>query len=360
MTRHAIALGALAVALTATAGALPAEPGDRLERFRALAGLTLGALEAHGESGAGADVAPLYALIDEEIVESLGSGGPFASPAFIQAQLDGFVEAWGAVALAVQAVGGTRGGGPLLVGSFSLGTLGGTGALRVYGLDGAGGATLLAVSRRPGRPEVLDWPATQRGEAQFMVRWAGEGSGRGPRAVRLDLWRRTGPDDVRVVWSTAERFPDGLWATAAEVKPGEVTLRYELRYPGWKPGCEEQTEQVDVYRYQPAQETLTLARSQPVNPWHRELGSTVARFLAALREGDQRTLAELVPDPAVRGRLPGRLEAEPACDGRSPERPGTVAVAAAEERAGGVAPWSLWWTRGASGWRLAAADPVLH
>jgi hypothetical protein len=360
MRRHLIALGALAAALCAMSVEVPAEPQDRLERFRALAALTLGALEAHGEDQAGADVAPLYALIDEEIVENLDSGGPFASPAFIQVQLDGFAEAWGAAALRVSATRGARDGAPLLVGSFNLGTLGRTGSLRVYGLGSAGVATVLAVSRRPGTPEVIDWPPTRRGEAQFMVRWVGEGSGRGPRALRLELWRRVGPDDVRVVWSTAERFPDGLWATAVEVKPGEVVLHYELRYPGWKPGCEEQTEQIDVFRYQPTADTLTLARSQPVNPWHRELGLAVARFFAALHSGDQRTLAELVPDPALRGRLPKQLEAEPACEGRSPERPGTVAVAAAEERASGVAPWSLWWTRGASGWRLAAADPVLH
>jgi hypothetical protein len=359
MIRRGVAVVTLILLCVGGRGELVAEPRDLLDQFRDLASRSLGALEAYGADGDGADVRPLYALIDEEVIESLDSGGPFASPMFIQGQLDGFAEAWGGVVLGVRAVVGPDARAPLLVGGFSLGTMGRTGSVRVYGRS-AGAATLLSVSAWRGAPEVLEWLPTRRGEAQFLVRWTGETSGRGTRALRLDLWRQTGPDTVRVVWSTAEHFPGGLWVAGAEVTPGEVVLRYETRYPGWKPGCEEQTEQVDVYRYQPAAETLALARGHAVNGWHRELQSAVTRFFAALHDRDERTLAELVPDAAVRGRLPAHLDPEPACEGRSPGRPGVVTVAAAEERDGGAAPWSLSWARLSQGWRLAAVEAVLQ
>lgn len=347
------------VALAAMAPVVAPAAGDRLDRFRAEAVRALGATEVAGEGDDSARVAPLYALIDEEILDSLESGGPFASPAFIQGQLDGFAATWGGAVLRVRAVGAGRTGAPLLVGSFALGTAGRTGSVRVYA-SGPGGSALLTVSSRSGAPEVLDWPPTRRGEAQFVVRWYGEASGRGTRSLQLDLWRHAGAQDVRVVWSTADRFPEGLWAAGVEVTPGEIVLRYEPRYPGWKPGCDGQTEQVDVYRYEPAMESLILARRHAVNAWHRELQAAVARFFAARHEGDERTLVELVPDTAVWARLPGRLNPEPACEGRAPDRPGAVAVAASEPRGEGLVPWSLWWARGAGGWQLTAAAPVLH
>jgi hypothetical protein len=47
----------------------------------------------------------MYALLDEEIVESLGTGGLYASPAFLQDRLDAFGEAWGATTVDVLRVG---------------------------------------------------------------------------------------------------------------------------------------------------------------------------------------------------------------------------------------------------------------
>ena len=41
----------------------------------------------------------IYAVLDDEIVESLASGGPFASLAFLQDRLDSFADAWGGASL---------------------------------------------------------------------------------------------------------------------------------------------------------------------------------------------------------------------------------------------------------------------
>jgi hypothetical protein len=348
----------LAVVLLAAAEAA-AGPGDRLDHFRELAARHLGALEAHGESGRVADVTPLYAIIDEEIIESLESGAPFASAPFIQGQLDGFANAWGGVSLAVHPVGGSVGRPPLLVGTFVLGSLGRTGSVRVY-TRAPSGATLVGVSGRDGVPEVLDWPSTRGGEAQFLVQWRGETSSDGTQSLRLDLWRQTGPEDVRLVWSTSERFPGGLWVRSAEVRPGEVLVHHALRYPGWKPGCEEQTEQEDTYRYVRERDVMVLVRNRVVNAWHRDLQSTVTRFFEALHRDDRSMLVELIPDGTLRGRLPTTLGPEPACDARVEDQPGRVTVAATENRAGRATPWSLVWARGAQGWRLTAASPVLE
>ena len=84
----------------------------------------------------------------------------------------------------------------------------------------------------------------------------------------------------------------------------------------------------------------------------------------AVESGDRRALAELAADPALRARLPQALVPEPACDAANAESPGTVVVAATEERGAGApaprSPWSLWWSRDPRGWRLAGAAPVLQ
>ena len=149
-------------------------------------------------------------------------------------------------------------------------------------------------------------------------------------------------DGVRVVWSTAELFPDGLLARSYSVRPKEIRVRYELRYPGWTPGCEARTEAEDLYRLVP--DTGVFARTSRTyhQPWHRELHATVWRLFEALGGGDQATLAELVPDATLRRRLPATLRAEPACD-------------APEARA----PWELVFQRTARGWRLTRATQVL-
>src|SRR5438445_660038 len=65
-----------------------AGPVDRLDQFRTLA-------RARSMANGAADSSPdayreMYALLDEEIVESLGTGGLYASTAFLQDQLDAF------------------------------------------------------------------------------------------------------------------------------------------------------------------------------------------------------------------------------------------------------------------------------
>src|SRR5437773_8225229 len=56
---------------------------DRLDRFRELALTRQSRAETGAEPTADA-YREMYALLDEEIVESLASGGPFASPGFLQ------------------------------------------------------------------------------------------------------------------------------------------------------------------------------------------------------------------------------------------------------------------------------------
>jgi hypothetical protein len=177
---------AVAVALGAAAVPAPAREPDRLDRFRALAATRLSLAELVGPDGAGGTPGPAepyrdaYALLDEEIVDSLASGGVFASPAFLQDRLDAFAEAWGAAVLRVTRVG------PLLVGGFSLSGRAGSGnSVRVYGRLGQE-AALLAAFDRGGRPGVHVMPPARGGAPQFLVTWEGAPTGRGTRAVRLD------------------------------------------------------------------------------------------------------------------------------------------------------------------------------
>jgi hypothetical protein len=320
---------------------------DRLDRFRELALTRQSRVQTGAELPADA-YREMYALLDEEIVESLASGGPFASPGFLQDRLDAFGDVWGGATLGV--VGVDR----LVVGTFRLADAPGVSTIRVYGRL-RGEAALLATMHREGQPVV--YPAAPAPDAapQFVAAWEGAGSGRGTRALRLELARQAG-DTVRVVWSTAELFPDGLLARSYSVRPREIRVRYELRYPGWTPGCEAQTEAEDVYRL--ALDTGVFARASRTyhQPWHRELHATVWRLFEALGGGDQATLAVLVPDARLRRRLPATLRVEPACD--APEdgpTPRTVSVAASEERT----PWELVFRRTADGWRLTRATQVL-
>jgi len=336
------------IAATSTIAATRARAGrepDRLERFRELASsrLALGDLaEPDNPAEAYRDI---YALLDDEIVESLASGGVFASPEFLQDRLDAFGEAWGGAQIRLARLG------RLVVGAFRLTEAGGGNSVRVYGpLHDE--AALLATLYREGRPSVT--PLAGAGEPQFLATWEGAASGRGTRPLRVDLVRAHA-DGVRVTWSTATLFPDGLHARAWVVRPGEIRLRYELHYPGWTPGCEGQTEQEDVYRLVPAQGTLTRVSRQQHNGWHRELHAAVTRLFAALAERDEQALATVVPDPALRASLPA-LVSEPACDAADGVRE-TVSIAAtsADRR-----PWSLTFRRAGVRWRLTAAAPVMQ
>jgi hypothetical protein len=347
----------LALTLVLAGGPGPAGATDRLEQFRRLAVAHLALQEL---TGTPLTAAPeIYALVDEEILESLQTGGPFASREFLQERLDAFSETWGGAAFRLLPARRAGGRSALVVGAFVLSRTGHANSVRVYGQPG-GAAALLRTLIGDGVPEIHEWPPARDGAAQFAVSWLGIPSGRGSRALRVDLWRQRGENEVDRVWSSAEHFPDGLWAARFAVRSGTVFVRSELRYPGWKPGCDGQAEQEDDFRWVPAADTLRLARRQIFNGWHRELQASVARFFKALGEGDRRALAELVPDSAVRSRLPARLIPEPACEFQNPDTPGTVVVAATEERPGGRAPWSLWWSRAPRGWRVAGVAPVLQ
>src|SRR2546422_387569 len=319
-----------------------AGPADRLDQFRELA-------RSHSSADGSPDAyREMYALLDEEIVESLGTGGLFASPAFLQDRLDAFSGGGGGAA-----VGGVR-VGRFVVGAFQMSDAPGINSVRVYGRLG-GEAALLTTLSRDGRTTVFPWAPAANGVPQFLAAWEGPASGRGSRALRLDLVRQQG-DGVRVVWSSTDVFPSGLMARAYTVRGEEIRVRYELHYPGWIPGCEGQTEAEDVFV--PARESGTIARrlGRQLNTWHRELRAAVAQVFDALAADDQSALARLVADAELRRRLPPALRPEPACDAAdNAPSPHTVSIAATAEQT----PWALTFTRAGARWRLNAARPVL-
>ena len=338
-----MALAALGADALGAAG-LP----DRLERFRELARGSQQLLQADAEAPADA-YRELYALLDEEIVESLATGGPFASAGFLQDRLDAFSDAWGATAVGIVGVG------RIVVGAFQFGDAPGINTVRVYGRF-RGEPALLTTLSREGRPTVHPLPPAPGGAPQFLAAWEGAASGRGTRELRLDLVRQVG-EGVEVVWSTAELFADGLVARSYAVRGAELRVRYELRYPGWTPGCEAQTEGEDVFRIAPGTGIFVRAARTYHDAWHRELHATAARLFDALAAGDRSTVAKLVPDGEVRRRLPAGLAPDPACDAPEGGRASrTVSVAATADRV----PWSLVFRRSGDGWQLARAAPVLE
>ncbi len=331
-----------------------AAAGDRLDHFKEVAQRYA---EAPDQDAEGPLLSELFDVVDAEVSENLKSGEPFASAAFIQERLDAFSDEWGGVAFKVaEPPGETK--RSVMLGLFTLTRGEPRASLRIYGRSNGKGS-LLAATTHEGHVEVRAWPAAD-GARQFLASWVGAETGPGSRALHLELWRlRLGASPARV-WSSGEAFPEGLRATRFTARDGQLLVRYEVQYPGWKPGCADETEQEDVYR-QPARSTdLTLVRRRVVNGWHRELQSAVTRFFGALRADDRRTLALLVPDASLRARLPRELRAEPVCDERDPAAPATVVVAATREHDERRVPWSLAWRRGPRGWRVAAAGPVLE
>ena len=223
--------------------------------------------------------------------------------------------------------------GETTVGLYAMEGLAGGGSARVFS-SGGGSAGLLASLAHEGTPQLHEWPPAGDGAPQLALSWLGGGEGGSGRRFRVEVWRR----DARAlsrVWSTAEAVGAELVASEVRIARGEVRLRYEARYPGWKPGCEGQTEHEDVYRAGPMAPGVHLARRRVVNGWHRELQEAVTRF-------------------------PLGLVPEPACEVRPPESPEAVVVAATDERPPRRAPWSLWWRRHGRGWRLTGAAPVLQ
>ena len=336
----------LAHALVSAPTAAAGRPTDRLDRFRDLAGSRLAVVQLGAAARSAEDEREIYALLDEEIVQNLASGGLFASEGFLQERLDGFADAWGGAAFRALRVG------PLAVVASYLGD-GGANSVRVYGRFG-GEPALLGAIRREGRPALHRLSATPRAPFDFLVAWDGAPSGRGTRELRLDLVRLAG-DDVRIAWSTAEAFPEGLVARDLRVRGADVTIRYELHYPGWTPGCDGQTEAEDVYRFQPERGTLVRTSRRQINEWHVGLHQFVSRVLSAVASRDRSALAQLVPDARLRSTLPARLDRDAACDAR--EAGGGVSVAAVAEAG---RPWTLTFLRAGARWRLTAASPMLQ
>ena len=329
----------------------PRGGGDRLDRFRQLAGSRLAPLELRGPDPSGDGLQEIYALLDEELLENLNSGPLFASTEFLQERLDALSEVWGGSAFRVVTLAGTG----LTVGAFQLSSGGHGNSVRIYARNGSRFDLVQAV-HRPGVPVLFELPRARSGAAQFFLAWVGPQSNRGSFALRVDLWKQEG-GTFGAAWSTATLFPDELLATKFDVHGQRVTIRYEVRYPGWKPGCEGQTELEDLYQYAPDRDGVTLARRRTINGWHRELhAGAVSGLLRALAGPDRRALAQLVPAPAVRARLPDGLLPDLACDvpgDPAPSDARVAAVAAADRRV-----WDLRFRRLPDGWRLVDAAPA--
>ncbi len=343
-------LGALLLlTLVVPAGAAPA--ADRLERFREIATSRLAVVENTGGALDPSVQGEIDAILDGEVLDSLRAGGPYASAEFIRERLDSFSDAWGGASLRIQSLGDG-----LLLGRFRLSAKGVGNSVRLYRATRED-AALLRAWNEGGVPEAYRWTNPKGGGVEFLLAWAGE-AGAQSWPLRLELWRMRG-GTLAPMWRSADRYPDGLWVSYVDIAAGRITLRRELRYPGWKPGCDVQAEQEDRYRSDPGG-GLALVGRQVFNGWHRELQRSATRFFAALATGDRKRLAELVPDASLRARLPRGLLPEAACDAQNPDTPGTAIVAAAAPHPSGArSPWSLWWGRGPSGWRLTGAAPVL-
>ena len=229
-----------------------------------------------------AALAALFALADDEIIENLGAGEPFASTAFIQERLDAFMAAWGGAGFRVHRLGAGGGTGALTVGVFTLPGPEPRGSVRVYGRRRDGDVARLAAITHDGTPELI---AGRRRDGAPQLWRRGWARGDRGRALESSVAPR-GPDGVERRWSSAALFPDGLQALGFVVKGDAVTIRYEAPYAGRKPGCQGQTEMVDLYRPDVRREDLVLARRGVVNGWHRELQAAVGRVLLALEAGD--------------------------------------------------------------------------
>jgi hypothetical protein len=343
-----VSLAILAHIVLVAAPGRATDASDRLDRFRTLAATRLTLAEVTDPARAGEAYREIFALLDDEVVENLASGDVFASPAFLQDRLDAFAEAWGGASLRIARIG------RLTVGAFQVSEGAGSSSVRVYGAP-RGEAQLIAAMQREGRPGLYELPPAAAGP-QFLVVWEGLLTGRGTRALRFDLVRQRG-DDIAIVWSTAELFPDGLMAREYRVRGGEVRIRYELHYPGWIPGCDQQTEQEDVYRLASDAGTFVRVARRQYNAWHLALHRSVAGLLEALAAGNRAALTTLVPDAQLRQKLPARLERELACDAPDGANPAAVSVAAS---AGDLGPWALTFHRSGGQWRLTAATPVLQ
>jgi hypothetical protein len=343
--------------LAAVVAAVPAGAQDRLDRFRAVAREQLASAPDAAERERA--VGELYELVDGEVLDSLHGEEPFSSLVFIRDRLDAMMEAWGGATLRVLRIPAAGSRGPITVGVYTLTGVEGSGSLRLYTGTGPG-AALAAASTQDGLLDAQVWPAGADRVARVLALWSGPPAAQGVRSLRGELWESPDRDRVHRVWSTTTQWPEGLWVSDWRTQPGELVVRYQPRYPGWKPGCPAQTEQEDHFRLAPAG-GLALARRQTSNAWHRELGASADRLFQALASDDASALARLVPAPTLRARLPRALVPEPVCE-QAPAGPrAPVTMAATEVRDGQRVPWLLSWTwQRPAGWRLSAARPVLQ
>lgn len=350
--------GALVLGLAAWLGVAPAAAApDRLERFRAVAREHLAtAVDAVERDRA---VRDLYELVDAEVLDSLRGDDPFSSVVFIRERLDALMEAWGGATLRVVRIPAAGRRGPITVGLYSLVGVEGSGSLRLYVGTGAG-ASLAAASTQDGLLDAQVWPAGADRVARVLALWSGPPAAHGFRSLHAELWAAGEGDRVERAWSTGPQGPDGLRVSDWRTQPGELMVRYQPPYPGWKPGCVGQMEQEDHYRLGPGG-GLVVTRRLVTNAWRRELGTAADALFRALADADARVVAQLVPAAALRARLPASLVPEPLCEQIGPAGPrGPVTVAATELRDGRRVPWALAWTRTPAGWRLSGARPVLE
>ena len=142
----------------------------------------------------------IYALLDEEIVESLASGGVFASLEFLQDRLDAFGEAWGGATSALIARSAGCSSAPSSSATARPATAcASTAAAR------RGGAADHDVPRGP--PRACTRCRAAADGAQFLVAWEGAPSGRGTRPLRVELVRAHGGRRARRVVHGAACFP---------------------------------------------------------------------------------------------------------------------------------------------------------
>ena len=350
---RALAIALLLALAPARLGAAP----DRLDRFRAVAREQLmTATDAPARERA---VRDLYELVDAEVLDSLRGDEPFSSVVFIRERLDALMEAWGGATLRVVRIPAAGRRAPVTVGLYSLVGVEGSGSLRLFVGSGPG-ASLAAASTHDGLLDAQVWPAGPDRIARILALWGGPPAAHGVRTLHGELWQAREPDRVERAWSTTTREPEGLAVTEWRTQPGELVVRYQPHYPGWKPGCVDQMEQEDHYRLA-ADGALAVARRQVINAWRRDLGVAADVLFRAIERADARAVARLVPAAAVRARLPAVLVAEPVCEQIGPAGArGPVTMAATEVREGGRVPWALSWTRSPSGWRVSSARPVLE
>jgi hypothetical protein len=347
---RALAIALLLALAPARLGAAP----DRLDRFRAVAREQLmTATDAPARERA---VRDLYELVDAEVLDSLRGDEPFSSVVFIRERLDALMDAWGGATLRVVRIPAAGRRVSVTVGLYSLVGVEGSGSLRLFVGSGPG-AALAAASTHDGLLDAQVWPAGPDRVVRVLALWGGPPTAHGVRTLHGELWQAREPDRVERAWSTAEGV---LTVTEWRTQPGELVVRYQPHYPGWKPGCVEQMEQEDHYRLA-ADGGLAVARRQVTNTWRRELGAAADTLFRAIESADARAVVRLVPAAAVRARLPAVLVAEPVCEQIGPAGArGPVTMAATEVRDGRRVPWALSWTRSPAGWRVSGARPVLE